>query len=272
MSGCVALVRTSAASVLADYERLFGLVGFPEPRSNIAHLHMVVNRPMPYPGGTVPLWQAEGVVYALARQGYRQLKYALTQPDPADWHRYHTVLQAYASQHNELNAPANSSEMLVVLAGLQRMQHNSSSYISTFIPPVWAALYNAGRPVLVVLDATTIGNGLPGMAAQPQIGNLLLASYNHAALDCITARLLANETNASLQSTDRIEGDTDLLHQRWPAIAVSPLERFVTRYIGRAATRRREYQCYTSWLYDTEWGQLFRSYQLRYAHPDQRSV
>ena len=71
----VAVVKTTAESVLADIDRLAGMAGIeqalPADRSTI--LKDNISWHMPFLGANTTPWQLEGVILALKKRGYRDL-------------------------------------------------------------------------------------------------------------------------------------------------------------------------------------------------------
>ncbi len=68
----VAIVRTTPATVLADYHRVMNLAGYrdvvdPEVETG---LKINISWHFFYPGSSTPPWQLEGVIRALKRDGY----------------------------------------------------------------------------------------------------------------------------------------------------------------------------------------------------------
>jgi uncharacterized protein (DUF362 family) len=68
----VAILKTSPATVLADYHRLMNLAGYQEVISKTADTALKVNISWHffYPGSSTTPWQLEGVIRAMKRDGY----------------------------------------------------------------------------------------------------------------------------------------------------------------------------------------------------------
>lgn len=69
----VALIRTSPATVLADYHRLMNLAGYQDIVARDADTALKVNISWHffYPGSSTTPWQLEGVIRAMKKDGYR---------------------------------------------------------------------------------------------------------------------------------------------------------------------------------------------------------
>jgi uncharacterized protein (DUF362 family) len=70
----VAILRTSPATVLADYHRLMNLAGYQDVIAKDADTALKVNISWHffYPGASTVPWQLEGVIRAMERDGYRR--------------------------------------------------------------------------------------------------------------------------------------------------------------------------------------------------------
>jgi uncharacterized protein (DUF362 family) len=96
----VALLRTSAATVLADYHRLMNLAGYQEVVAKDADTALKVNISWHffYPGSSTTPWQLEGVIGAMKADGY----------DPALIHACHNrtvVIDAHLGERENKQLP-----------------------------------------------------------------------------------------------------------------------------------------------------------------------
>lgn len=243
----VALVRTSPATVLADYARLLDLIDTPAADGRGYALRIAIDRRLPFPGSSAPPWQTAGVTRALRQLGYTPRSAWFSHPDPDDLHGHRLPLSE--SGLTDLSAPAHPSDVEVTLAPLRRGPGQPYAGVARLSLP--------DRPSLIaVLDGTMIGNGPIGAATDPEVGNVLIASRDPRATDLIGARLLG----VDLPSRAMIDvvGDRALLEQRWRPISISSSRR--TTPESFTAWGFRDQQIYTSWIAHTGWGQLFRAY------------
>jgi hypothetical protein len=160
-------------------------------------------------------------------------------------------------------AESDRPHLLVLLSSLRRWANQ------------WTGIagLSQGWPehVVAIFDATTIGNGPAGIASHPQLGNFLVASNNPLVLSRVADRLLGVESpdfgSAQHMPAYELIGDTELIDQRWMPIDTgfpARLSRWAHGWRPEYARwPKRDQELYTSWLYDTEWGRLFRSYRRR---------
>ncbi len=259
---CVAVVRASATTIIQDYARLLDHVGIPPTINGSTQLQISIDRRYPFPGSSAPPWQTDGVARALAAAQYLHQTYQLSRPDSDDWHGH--VRVAHSLHIGSAALVENERPDLLVLLGSLRRRANE-----------WLSVAGLSQDwpeqVVAIFDATTIGNGPAGIASHPQLGNFLVASNNLFVLHWIANRLLGVESreHGSIQRLPTYEliGDTELFDQRW-----MPIEYGFPATLSRWANARqpeygrwskRDQELYTSWLYDTEWGRLFRSYHRR---------
>lgn len=291
----VALVRTSPGTVIADYNRLLGLI-LPPPIPNAeALLIAAIERQFPFPAQSTPPWQLDGIARALRSQAYGQLHLHLTHPDPFDRHALQPIAHDLALE--QISAIERVSTMAVFMSTLRRgpgVAYRGSTRL--------ALAYARHRATLAVIDGTTVGNGPLHQASQPEIGNILIASRDPVAADAVAVTLLglnpfvdvahlrvAHDCGIGTADLEQIQllGDVDLARLRWPAhpppqrralpsiasivqqisMALQPFgkgrQQASDDFTSWTAVDRERY---TSWLYDTEWGQLFARYQ-RQAGP-----
>ena len=74
MTSRVAILRTRPATVLADYHRLMNLAGYQEILAKDADTALKINISWHFffPGSSTTPWQLDGVIRAMARDGYRK--------------------------------------------------------------------------------------------------------------------------------------------------------------------------------------------------------
>jgi len=284
----VAMVRTSPDTIRADYDRLLSLLLPAFTPESTALLVAVIERRYPFPAESTPPWQLDGVARALQARQYGQLRLHRTQDDPNDWHALQPVARDLAL------APAASydhSDMAVLLTTLRRGQTGLATGATGL-----ALKFARYRSTLAIIDGTTVGNGPPNQSSHPEIGNILIASYDPVAADAIAATLLgldplqdiphlrvAHEHGIGIAHPGQISvcGDIELAALRWYAHQVPARTVLDTladfpqtimqsfqqagRRIGRPSDpvdrwTAGERERYISWLYDTAWGQLFAVY------------
>lgn len=292
----VAIVRTTPDTVIADYNRLVRLL-LPAPLADSgALLVAVIERQFPFPAQSTPPWQLEGVARALRAHRYTQLHLQLTKPDPDDRHALQPVARKLAL---EPALPTNrASDLVVALSTLRRGSGVAFSGATRL-----ALAFARHRATLAVIDGTTVGNGPAHKASHPEIGNILIASLDPVAADTIAATLLGLQPmldiphlqvahECGIGTADlaqiRLLGDHELATLRWPIHpaprrrpwdSVATIARQFSSTVPRFS-RLRQYthtdfnawtttdrERYTSWLYDTVWGQLFVQYQREAGMP-----
>ena len=263
----VAIVRASAATILSDYERLLHLVGVPDIGTKHARVQIAIDRRYPFPGSSAPPWQTDGVGRALAAHGVVRQAYQLSRPDSDDWHGHRAVANSLGMV-NSYDTQETEPRLVVLLASLRRGPHRPCGGTTRLWPRD-----STPQAILAVLDATTIGNGPPGTADNPELGNHLLASNDPAALDEVACALLGIDHECRhnrIPPEYELLGDTNLLGQRWLPILSGRRARLAAR-LGRQHWEferwtTRDQQIYTSWLSDTEWGRLFRIYRREHKN------
>jgi len=66
----VAILRTSPATVIADYHRLLNLAGYVDVVTKNAETALKVNISWHFPGSSTTPWQLDGVIRAMRADGY----------------------------------------------------------------------------------------------------------------------------------------------------------------------------------------------------------
>jgi hypothetical protein len=243
----VALVRTSPATVLADYARLLDLIDIPADSGRSYALRIAIDRRLPFPGSSAPPWQTAGVTRALRQLGYVPRSASLSHPDPDDLHGHRRPM--IEAGLTDFSTSAHPADLQVALAPLRRGPGQPYTGVGRLCLP-------DQRPLIAVLDGAMIGNGPVGAATDPEVGNLLIASHDPGAADLIGARLLGMDLPAHVMID--VVGDRALLDQRWRLISARAPRR--AAHDSFDAWGFRDQQIYTSWISHTGWGQLFRAY------------
>jgi hypothetical protein len=285
----VALVCAAPATIVADYARLLALVGLGALRS--PDMVIALHRRMPFPGASAPPWQSAGVARALLAHHVLP-RFILSQPDPDDLHGHAAVARRLAALSGGLGpgiteqaVDALEKQDLVLLAPLRRGPAGPFSGALGCLAQApehaltaLAQRRSRGLATLAVLDGTTVGNGPPGAATHPELGNLLIASADPVAADAVAATLLGidplhdlahlrqaqvNALGVADIASIEVLGDPELLAHRWPALPTTPAVLLRARFERHSSWTKRERDRYTSWIYDTGWGQLFAAYQRK---------
>jgi hypothetical protein len=277
---CVAIIKARPETILDDYTRLLRLIGIPMPIGQATALRFALYRTMPFPASNIPPWSLEATARVLQAAHHAPEAFAIG-INVGQAHGYRQVAQRIdfpISQQG--SAPQDALHVLLgtvrrgpacPIGGGSRLLAQSLSYQpDTIINTLRHRSLNR-LPTLAVLDGTTIGNGPPGDASHPEIGNLLIASLDPIAADAVMATLLAihpieevahlalaHSHGLGCADPGQIEliGDTELIEQRWrphPARSWN-----IRRSLLSWPAQDRER--YTSWVKQTDWGKLFASY------------
>ena len=297
----VAIVRTTAATIRADYARLLQLIGIQyvlNPYGSTI-LNVAKQRHFPFPGANTPPWQLENIASILQQHNYQQLfvprqpreRFRMIRGDDLDGHR--PILHAYDITEHDGDFFNNTEwhHGLVVPTNLVRL-HPLSPRPYTPLPrrsPVWSfhatdtqlidcmhgqrAQYTN---ILTVLDGTSIQ-----VKDSAEIKNILLASTDLIAPYVVAAMMwgadplqdvsyirMACEQGLGVGDDKHITlvGDiTDKAHlkQQIGRRTNTATQKAPTFRNGYYRWTSRERQMFESWLYHTTWGELFQEYQRR---------
>jgi hypothetical protein len=286
---CVAIVRAHPETILDDYTRLLRLIGIPAPIAPATALQFALYRTMPFPASDLPPWSLEATARLLHAAHHAPKSFVIGH-DVGQNHGYQRVAQ-YGEFPVSQRDPVPQDAVHVLLGtirrgpacpigGASRLLAQSLSYQPDTIASVLSYRSHRRLPTLAILDGTTIGNGPPGSAGNPEVGNLLIASLDPIAADAIAATLLAihpvedvahlalahaNGLGCAEPGQIELIGDTELSDQRWPP---HPARRWdIRRSLQSWTAQDREH--YTDWVNQTAWGKLFASY-YRPTTPDPR--
>jgi uncharacterized protein (DUF362 family) len=275
----VALIRTTPATVLEDFERLLELAQAPQQLDSrlTTLLRPDARRRFPFPAANTTPWQLEGVARALRAAGCHDLTWA---PPPAqaasacvgqDLNGYLPLLRAYGiAPRRTTDIAANlvllptlktdgatiiGGALLCLVDGLAGLWHAADHRMHDRLVDALAASRTHHTGIVAVMDGTTAAAG-PGLyRLRPEIRSVLLASVDPVALDAAAAQLmgfdpladiaylrLAHERGLGVADPRAIDlvGDADLARARWSFAAGSSSWRSCPRPLARVLGRAIE--------------------------------
>jgi uncharacterized protein (DUF362 family) len=214
----VALIRTSPATALDDFERLLELARFRQQLAPHAEtlLRPDARRHFPFPAANTTPWQLEGVVRALRAAGCHNLVWATPQMRVTnvfageDLNGYLPLLRAYgvaarratgATVRRDTNVvllPTLKTDGATTIGGalwclvdeLAPLRRAADRRIHERLVGALAASRENHDGIFAVMDGTTAGAGPGPYCLRPEIRNVLLASADPLALDAVAARLM----------------------------------------------------------------------------------
>ncbi|MEM8529937.1 MAG: hypothetical protein AAGF95_03790 [Chloroflexota bacterium] len=297
----VAIVRTTPATVYADYARLLQLVGIQHAFNSRGStvLNIAKQRHFPFPGTNTPPWQLESVAALLQQHNHHQL-FAPHHPRAQlrifrgdDLDGYRPILNTYqitehdgdffndTEWHHGLRVPTNLVQMhpLSLRPYTTRsrrsrlwMSRDNDTQLIDYMHEQRAQCTN----ILTVLDGTSIQ-----ATDTVEIKNILLASTDLIAPYVIAAMVwgaespqdvpyirMACEQGLGVGDDKHITlvGDiTDKAHLKQQIGRKNniAMQKALSLFDNYYRWTSRERRIFESWLYHTAWGQLFQEYQKR---------
>jgi uncharacterized protein (DUF362 family) len=216
LSALVALIRSTPATAMDDFERLMELAQFRrqlDPHATVL-LRPDARRHFPFPAANTTPWQLEGALRALRATGCREVAWLPPRTHRAnigagkDLSGYLPILgsysvrswQAYDATKHEGNLllPTLKTDAATTLGGAlwclvdERADSHGEArgHAHQRLVGALAASRRRRAGIFAVMDGTTVGVGPGPYVLRPEVRGVLLASADPLALDAVAARLV----------------------------------------------------------------------------------